>query len=111
MQTWVPLRFMVSKREDEFLDGAVGQALAALMEAGRVETVAPVRVMLLDSEGSAWGSKTPIFMVQGTAAEFAPGETLKAASKRWASYLRRFGIKPQFSRPLNRCVVEVPHRP
>lgn len=108
MGTWVSLRFMVTRHEDEFLDNAVGEALSALLAAGRVDTRAPVRVMLLDTEGAAWGSRTPIFMVHGTAGKFAPGETLKEASARWATYLRRFGIEPKFSRDLNRAVVEIP---
>lgn len=111
MTTWVPLRFMVSRREGEFLDGAVGQALVELTASGRVETGVPVRVMLLDTDGETWGSRTPLFMVHGTVGEYAPGATLKEASARWPAHLRRFGIEPKFSRDLGHCVVEIPHRP
>ncbi len=111
MGKWVSLRFTVTRHGDGFLDGPVGEALSVLMASGKVETTAPVRVMLLDTAGIAWGSRSPLFMVEGTAGEFAPGETLKKASDRWPSHLRRFGIEPKFSRDLDRCVVEVPHRP
>lgn len=111
MGMWVPLQFRVSRHGDEFLDGSVGEALSALMAIGKVEAKAPVRVMLLDTEGATWGSRSPLFMVEGTAGEFAPGKTLKKASDRWPAHLRRFGIEPKFSRDLDRCVVEVPHRP
>lgn len=111
MGMWVSLQFRVSRHGDEFLDGPVWEALSALMASGKVEAKVPVRVMLLDTEGTAWGSRSPIFMVHGTAGEFAAGATLKEASVRWPSHLRRFGIEPKFSRDLDQCVVEVSHRP
>mgnify|MGYP001559888974 CR=1 FL=1 len=108
--SWVPMRFTVKRRAGRFLDSSVAEALARLTAAGQIKGEAPVRVMLVDRRGQAWGAPRPIFLVQGTVSDFASGVTLGNASQRWMARLREFGIEPKMTGDFTRCVVEVARR-
>lgn len=104
-----PTRFIVRHEDGRFDDAEVAKAIEALKASGLPETT-PVRVMLTDRKGQAWGAPRMVFLIQGTIATFAAGESLQTAKAAWPARLKQLGLKARrpHDKDLAGCLIEIP---